>query len=381
MILAAFLDAGLDFIYLKRQLRKLPISGYDIERKKVKRQGLAATVFEVHMDGAGHRRKSLKEIRSILYRSRLNRDVKGASYKIFETLATAEAKAHGRKKGKVYFHEIGDIDSIIDIVGTVIALDYLKFDRIYSSPINVGYGTIETAHGIFPIPAPATSVLLKGVPAFSEGKGYELATPTGVAILKTISDAFCQMPLMKIDSTGCGAGTFDTPGRPNMLRIFSGGYSQTGILNRDKVLVVETNIDDMNLIGTEAIMERIFKAGALDVYFEPIYMKKSRMGVKLSVITDNIFLEPVLNVIFQETSTFGVRTYEAARYKLGRAMKKIKTSYGSVGIKIGRLNNKIISISPEYEDCKKIAKKNNISFRDVYEQVKCSVGKELQKNT
>lgn len=128
-------------------------------------------------------------------------------------------------------------------------------------------------------------------------------------------------------------------------------------------------------------MERIFKAGALDVYFEPIYMKKSRMGVKLSVITDNIFLEPVLNVIFQETSTFGVRTYEAARYKLCRAMKKIKTSYGSVGIKIGRLNNKIISISPEYEDCKKIAKKNNISFRDVYEQVKCSVGKELQKNT
>ena len=128
-------------------------------------------------------------------------------------------------------------------------------------------------------------------------------------------------------------------------------------------------------------MERIFKAGALDVYFEPIYMKKSRMGVKLSVITDNIFLEPVLNVIFQETSTFGVRTYEAARYKLGRAMKKIKTSYGSEGIKIGRLNNKIISISPEYEDCKKIAKKNNISFRDVYEQVKCSVGKELQKNT
>lgn len=369
MILGAFLDAGLDVVYLKKQLRKLPLSGYSLNIRKVKKSGLAATQFDVSLTEKGRQTKSLNDIRRIISKSALSAKIKNLSCEIFQELADAECGAHGCKMKQARFHEIGDTDSIIDIVGAAIALDYLKIDKIYASAINTGSGTINTAHGRFPIPAPATSILLKGVPIYCDGKGHELATPTGVAILKTICEKFGQMPLMETQQIGTGAGNFDTGDRPNVLRVFIGDAADEtagGSYNKDTVVVVQANIDDMNSVGTECILERIFKAGALDVYFAPIYMKKTRMGILLSAITEKKNLDAVLKAIFRETTTLGVRTYEVTRYKLDRSVETVRSKYGSVRIKMAGLDNQIVSVSPEYEDCKRLSGKKAVPFRIVY---------------
>ena len=374
MIVGALLDAGVSAAYLKNQLRKMPLSGYSIKIRKVKKTGLAAMSFDVTLTEKGRKTRTLKNIKGIINKSRLNKNVKDLSCKIFEALAEAECRAHGCRKDKAHFHEIGDTDSIVDIVGAAVAFDYFKFEKIYSSPINVGSGTVRTGHGIFPVPAPATGILLESMPAYCDGKGYELATPTGVAILKSVSDEFCRMPLLEIEKVGHGAGTFDTPGEPNILRVFIGESAEDSFA-KDKAIVIQTNIDDMNLIATEHIMERIFSAGALDVYFRPVYMKKTRMGIELSVIAERQRLEPVLKSIFRETTTFGVRVHEVDRYKLSRSVKTVKTKYGAARVNIGRLDNEIISVSPEYEDCRSLSKANNSAFRNVYEHVKAAASK------
>lgn len=373
MILGALLDAGLDFEYLKSELQKLRLPGYELKRRKVKMLSLAATKFDVCLKDKDIRRgfSTLKDIERAINKSRLKKSVKELSCGIFKKLAEAECRAHGYRKDKAHFHEIGDTDSLIDIVGAVIALDYLGIERVCCSAVNVGSGMVCTAHGDLPVPAPVTSVLLKGMFSYSGGEGYELATPTGVAILKTLCGAAGDMPLMNVGRVGAGAGNFQTPGKPNILRVFLGeAGAPADYYNKDSALVVQANIDDMNLIGTEVILERILQAGALDVYFAPIYMKKTRMGILLSVITEKKFLDRVLKVIFEETTTFGVRTYEVTRYKLDRVTKAIKTKYGSVKFKTGRINNKAVAASPEYEDCKLISVRKNIPFRRVYEEVK-----------
>jgi len=370
MILAAFLDAGLDLDYFKGQLRRLPLEGYKIGVRKVKKVGLAATAFNVFLARAGRRRRSLREIKNIISKSRLNENVKSLSIKVFEALAAAECKAHGHRRDRMHFHEIGDADSIIDIIGAAIALDYLKFDRVYSSPVNTGSGSVKTVHGIYPLPAPATAILLKGLPAYSCSTDCELATPTGVAILKSVCDGFCPMPLMEIEKVGVGAGAFDINGRPNVLRVFFGDADAEAGYARDNVIVVETNIDDMNPVGTGYILDKIFSAGALDAYFMPVYMKKSRMGMLLSVITEKECLQAVLKIIFDQTTTFGVRTYEAQRYKLARSVKRVRSKYGYARVKLGRIRGRIITVSPEYEDCKKLSQAKGIALRTVYEEVK-----------
>lgn len=368
MILAAFLDLGLDFDYLKNEIAKLKLSGYKLEKRKVVKGGFSATKFEVilSLKHASHKRIPFSEIKSIIVKSRLKPAVKILSIKIFENIRDAESQVHGIKKEKVHFHEIGDTDSLIDVVGFAIAFDYFKIGNAYASAVNVGSGSVKTAHGLLPVPAPATAILLKGIPIHSGKDRYELATPTGAAILKTVCSEFASIPLMRIEKTGVSAGTFDTKEQPNILRIFLSKSVGGSFCQSDTVVMVETNIDDMNLSGSEHIMERIFKAGALDVCFMPVYMKKSRMGILLSVITYKEHLEHILKVIFEETTTFGIRTYDVLRYKLPRQTIKTKTKYGVVSVKTGKLAGKVINFSPEYEDCKNLAKSKNISLRQIY---------------
>ena len=381
MILAALLDAGLDLAYLKRELKKLRLRGYSIKAKKVKKANFVATKFDVVLDNrsACHNGSSLNDIKRIINRSRLNIKVKELSCRIFENLAIAEQASHGARASQTHFHEIGDTDALVDIVGAAIALDYLEISRIYSSGINVGSGTVKTAHGTLPVSAPATSFLLKGIPIYSSGDPYELTTPTGAAILKTACKGFGQLPLMKIEQVGCGAGSFDIKGMPNILRVFIGsdGQAVDAGYERDTVTVIEANIDDMNLVGAECVLEKIFQAGALDVCYQPVYMKKARLGMKLTALAEKRNLAQVLETIFQETPTFGVRTYEVQRYKLPRLVKTIKTKYGRCRVKIGGLNIKVgarcsvpLQVSPEYEDCKALSVKRNVPFWKVYDEVK-----------
>jgi len=378
MILGAFLDAGLDCAYLKNQLKKLGLKGYELKIKSIKKSEFPVTEFNVELNnskGIDHSRKTLAYIQGIINRSSLNDNVKNLSCTIFENLAEAEAKAHGCKKSEIHFHEIGDTDSIIDIAGAAIALDYFKIENVYSSPINIGSGIIKMAHGVLAVPAPVTTVMLKGVPVYSSGEDFELATPTGVAVLKTICDKFGPLPFMKIEKTGGGWGSFNTVKHPNILRVFLGDSSAGNNYETDKMVVVETNIDDMNIVGTEMIFERIFKAGAVDVYFAPVYMKKTRMGILLTAITEMKNLEKVLETIYKETTTFGIRTYEVVRYKLPRSINKTETGYGKTRLKIGVLNNEIITASPEYEDIKKISLEKKLPFRKIYNKVTADFSK------
>jgi len=368
MILASFLDAGLDFKYLEKELKKLKLAGYSLKKAKVKKQGFPATKFEVILKSGGyHSGRSLKQIKGIINKSRLNSGVKSLAIKIFENITRAECSAHKVCPSEIHFHEIGGTDSLIDIVGAAIAIDYFKIGNAYSSPINVGSGIVNTAHGTLPVPAPATVELLKGVPVYSRKDMFELATPTGVAILKTVCGDFGDMPLMKIKDIGVAAGAFNTQAQPNILRLFLGERDLDKGYDRDSVIVAEANIDDMNLVGTGYIMDQVFKAGALDAYFTPVYMKKTRMGILLSVVTYKENLKKVIDKIFEETTTFGIRVYETQRYKLPRSFKKIKTKYGALNIKIGKVGDKVISASAEYEDCRKLAKDRNIPLKKIYE--------------
>jgi len=383
MILASLLDAGMDFAYLKKELKKLNLPGYRLEKIKTEKDGFAATKFNVSLLRLGgvKGRKSLKEIKNIINKSRLAAGVKLAAVKIFENIADAEAKAHGRDRNKIHFHEIGNVDSLIDVVGAAIAFDYLKIKKVYSSAINTGSGTVRTTHGILPVPAPAAAVLLQGIPSYSENDGFELATPTGVAILKTLCDSFGPMPLMVIRHIGIAAGGYDIKSRPDILRVFIGDSTeaQDNCYERDCVIEVETNIDDMNLIGTEHIMSSLLKAGSLDVYFTPIYMKKTRMGILLTVITEKRYLERVLEIIFKETTTLGVRTRELSRYKLKREIREIKTMYGRVKIKIGKAGSRIVSVSPEYDDCRLLADNKKIPLRNIYDNIRFAAEKAFLK--
>jgi len=372
MILSAFLDSGLDFEYFKKQIGFLKLSGYRLQKKRVNCSGFSAIKLEIILDKsrtAAHKRKSLREIKNIIEKCRFNPGIKKSACKIFESLACAESTAHGLKKNQVHFHEIGDTDSLIDVVGAAVAFDYFKFGRIFSSAVNVGSGMVKTAHGFLPVPAPAASLLLKGVPVYSGGEGRELATPTGVAILKSMANGFGDMPLMDLKAVGCGAGSYNLSQHPDLLRLFQGEAKSADYLT-DTVSVLEANIDDMNLIGSEMILERIFKAGALDVYFTPVYMKKTRMGVLLTVVAEKRFLNNVLKAIFEETTTFGVRTFETQRYKLQRSFATVRTKYGPIKIKIGKLGDETINVSPEYESCKELSLKRGIPLRKAYEAAK-----------
>jgi len=374
MILGAFVDAGLDINFLQEQLAQLHLHGYEISAEKVKRAGISGTKVHViisHKDAHSHAtyhhhnsHLNLSGIKTIIENSKLHRDIKNDSIRIFQRLAEVEAKVHNTSPEKVHFHEVGAIDSIVDIVGSVIAIKRLGIEKIYFSPIPTGYGFTTCEHGTFPVPAPATAELLKNHLLKSVDIEKELTTPTGAAIITTLGEGIRVNPEMKIHHIGYGAGSHDNPNVPNLLRILIG----EAIPNRasDEMWVVETNIDNMTGEVLGYVMDKLFEAGAVDAYFTPIQMKKGRPGVIISSIVSESSLSAVEMVFLNQTTTFGIRKYKVVRTILTREFKEVDSRLGKIKVKIGKYNGEIKSFSPEYEDCKRIAEERGIPLKQVY---------------
>ncbi len=372
MLLGTLIDAGADIEKIELELKKLKLTDYKIRTKRVFKNQISATKFDVDVIENTHARH-LSDINKIIEDSELDISVKELSKQIFKELAIVEAKIHNTSIDKIHFHEVGATDAIIDIIGSVIALKELKLDIIYSSKIHLGSGFVECQHGIIPVPAPATIELLKDIPVYSTGIKSELTTPTGAVIIKNIAKNFGIMPEMKIEKIGYGAGTKDLT-IPNLLRVYIGEIREDKDNNeeyeKDNVILIETNIDDMNPEFFDYIYERLLENGSLDVFTTPIFMKKNRPSVMLSVLTTTENLDEILSIIFAETSTLGVRLNRLERRKLEREIITIKTKFGDMRIKISKSKGKIKNIAPEYEDCKKVASELKIPLKDVYDEVR-----------
>lgn len=377
MILGALVDAGVSFESFKKELSKLPVSGYELKARKVKRGGLRATKVDVILKKEVRSQKSearrWKDVEKIIKTSKLSSDIKQRGLAIFKRLFEAEAKVHGEKIQDVHLHELGAVDCIVDIFGALIGLDLLGIDAIYSSPLNLGSGTIKTEHGILPVPAPATVRLLKGVPVYSSGVQFELTTPTGAVLISSLADEFGAMPDMQISKTGVGAGGNDFHGQPNVLTMIVGQRSEVrGQRSREIVIVIETNIDDMNPQVYEYVMERLFEAGALDVFLTQLIMKKGRPGIKLSVLCDENKKEKLIDIILNETTSIGVRFYHAERKVLQREIKSVSTKFGNLNVKVSYSGKEIKKAFPEYGDCRKAAKKYKAPLLEVMKRAASS---------
>ena len=369
MILGAFVSFGVDLKEIRKGLKLLKLTGYKLNSRQVKRNGFIGIKVDVVLNKSTqkeHCARSFNDIKILIEKSELPQIVKSNSIEIFRRLGKAEAKVHGTTINKVHFHEVGAIDSIVDIVGGSIGMNLLSADLIVSSAINTGEGMVKCKHGTLPIPAPATLELLKGIPCFSRGIKKELTTPTGAAFIGHFSEKFGSLPNMCVLSTGYGAGTMEIKEIPNLLRVVLGEIKETS-QNRS-MKMIETNIDDMNPEFYDHVTDQLFKAGAVDVFFASVNMKKNRPGTLLSIIAPDEYFDSVVRIVLEETSTFGVRYYDIDRIVLPRKQKMIKTSFGKVRVKIGSLNESTLTISPEYEDCKKIALRKEIPIKMVYEE-------------
>ncbi|MFA5147093.1 MAG: nickel pincer cofactor biosynthesis protein LarC [Candidatus Omnitrophota bacterium] len=366
MTLGALLDAGLDMKVLSRGLKKLKLGGYTIKASKARRGEFVGTKFDCVITGRdGHDHRSLKDILRLIERSPLKPDVKEAARAVFLAIGRAEAKIHGvRSIDEVRLHELGWTDSLVDIVGTALALDALGIDEVRASPVTLGRGFVKGAHGAIPLPGPASVELLKGAPVKMSQVEAELVTPTGAGILKALAGGFGSVPDMKISAVGYGAGTRVLKEIPNMLRVIIGETGSS--FKDDAVFVIETNIDDMSPQFFEYIFERLFKEGALDVYATHIQMKKSRPAFKLTVLAKEKDLEGLSAVIFRETTAIGVRYHEAKRFKLEREDIQAGTKYGKVGVKVSTGPGGIRTVSPEYADCIRIARAKKVPLKVVY---------------
>lgn len=377
MFLASLIDLGVDFKKILKELKKLPVDEINVRLGKEVRHSITGTTFRVDL-AESHHHRTFRDIKSIIDKSALKPSVKKTATDIFKIIAVAEGKIHGIAPEKVHFHEVGAMDSIIDIVGAAIAVDSLGVDAVYCSPVPLGSGWADTMHGRIPIPAPATVEILKGVPLASSTIPFELTTPTGAAIVKTIASGYGPLPPMRIEKTGYGAGKKDFREAANMLRVFLGegeGVSQksknTGA-RKENLLILETNIDDMSPQIAGYLMERLFEAGALDVYYTHVQMKKSRPGVLLTALAEPSSQEALLDIIFRESTSIGVRTYPVERHCLERSMEKVSTTYGEVRVKVSRKNGKVVNAQPEYEDCRALALKKGAALKDVMDAARAA---------
>ncbi len=370
MILGALVDLGVDIKDIRKALKKMDLNGYKLQAKNIQRNGLACTQVTVAIEKPKHQHshphRSFTSIKKLIEQSSLPSKVKINSIEIFKRIAKVEAKIHNTTIEKIHFHEVGGIDSIVDIVGGVWAIESLKLDKIYSSALNVGEGFVDCAHGRLPVPAPATLKLLKGIPVFSTGVKKELTTPTGAAMIGFYAEKFQSMPAMTITADGYGAGSRIIPSFPNLLRVMIGEMPVTG---SDGLVMIETNIDDMNPEIFEAVMESLFNAGALDVYFSSIMMKKNRPATKISVLAEKKEREILSKILLRETTSFGVRFYEVDRLTLEREIQRLKTTYGVIKIKVGILDGEIVQAVPEFDDCRNAARKKKIPVKKVYDDV------------
>jgi uncharacterized protein (TIGR00299 family) protein len=374
MILGALVDAGVSIEELKKELTKLPIGGYELKSKTVKKTGTKATKVDVVLKAEDGRRKAevrkWQDIQKIINTSKLSEEIKQKGLQIFRRLFEAEAKVHGGRIQDIHLHELGAVDCIVDIFGTLIGLDLLGIEKVYSSPLNVGSGTIKTGHGTLPVPAPATARLLKGITVYSSGTLFELTTPTGAVLISSLAESFTPMPRMNISKTATGAGDKDFKDHPNVLLMIIGEEAEGGRRKtEDGITVIETNIDDMNPQVYEYVMERLFRAGALDVFLTQIIMKKGRPGITLSVLCDETRQDDLMDIILTETTSIGLRFYRAERKILQREIRAVRTKYGNMHMKVAQLGKGIRKSSPEYEDCKRIAKKFNIPLLEVMKAI------------
>lgn len=388
MFLGACIQLGVPENYLRKELEKLNLPNeYQIEISDVSKNGIGAAYVDVKLlheftpekiqqdrpnvrrlprQAHHHEHRNMADIRKIIEQSELNSAVKQKSLSIFSEIAFAEGKVHQRPADEVNFHEVGAVDSIVDIVGCAICLDYLEVEKIFVSKINVGSGFVKCAHGLMPVPAPATAELLQGFKTFSFGAEKELTTPTGAAIIKSLAEFSENLPEdFSSEKIGYGAGTLDLK-IPNVIRIYLGEFG--GKVER-KFFKLETNIDDMNPQIFGWLYEKLFKAGALDVWTTPIFMKKNRPAQMLTVLVDSESKSDCMKIIFEETTSIGLRVIEIdKRVEAVRKMAKVETSFGEVQCKVSAYNGKIVSITPEYEDCRKLAEKNNVPLKIIWQE-------------
>lgn len=374
MLLGALIDAGVSVDELRRALGSLGLEeGFRIETQRVRRAGVSATKFNVITPGTGegaHPHRHLSGIERQVRRSALSPAAQDRAIALFRRLAEVEASIHEMPIEKVHLHEVGALDSIIDIVGAVHAFEILGIEDVVSSPLNVGSGTVDCAHGTFPVPAPATARLLAGVPVYASGPSMELVTPTGALLVTAYARAFEPLPEMSIERIGYGAGDRDPKGFPNTLRVFVGERSVSRQARTDHAPVVEIRceIDDMNpqIFGT--LMDRLLEAGAFDVYYAPVQMKKNRPGTLVTVLCAPADRERLLAILFRETTSIGVRWQEMQRECLERSFDVVQTPVGEVRFKVARREGRIVNAVPEYEDCLRIANARGLSVKDVQAQ-------------
>jgi pyridinium-3,5-bisthiocarboxylic acid mononucleotide nickel chelatase len=413
MFLGAALDMDLPLEVLSETVARLGLPGVSVESRKASRGGFTGTRFRVLVDGRplegpdpeeldgdhhhhhhhhshdhsheqGHHHhhdhphehghshehtRGLAEIRELILASGLTSPVKERALRLFQRLGEAEAKAHGMPLDRVHFHEVGAVDSIVDLVGAAAAVEHLSPERITCGPVNVGSGRVRTAHGELPVPAPATAELLRGIPIHG-GPGGELTTPTGAVLLAELVDEFSDVPAMTLEAVGYGLGRKDLPHQPNALRLLRGRAGQ----GRGEVMVVECEIDDLPGEGFGFLMERLLAAGALDVYFTPVQMKKNRPGTLVTLLCRRPQLEELSGVLLTESGSLGCRYHAASRFEAEREILEVQTTFGTVRVKRARLEGRPLATTPEFEDCRRLALDQGIPWRDVYRAALAAAG-------
>jgi uncharacterized protein (TIGR00299 family) protein len=364
MNLGAMIDLGVDRNYLIDELNKLNLKGWELIVQKDQRHGISGTKVTVKQTRHEHAHRHLSDVEKIINNSDLDKETKQLSLKIFMKVAVAEAKVHGISIDRVHFHEVGAVDSIIDIVGAAICFNVLKVEAVYVSPVELGSGFVRCDHGKLPVPAPATAEIMKDIPAKKGGVDFEATTPTGAAIIAALGTDFNSKKTIKIEKTAYGVGHKEHPDVPNLLRVFMGESSDEAT-GHDAILI-ECNIDDMNPEFFDFISGKLFDAGASDVYFTNIIMKKGRPGIVLNVICGPGVADKVKAIIFTESTSLGIRTFPFKKDTLVRKFESIHTMYGEVTIKRSYYKDKEVSSKPEYDDCKRIALETGTPIKEVY---------------
>lgn len=368
MLLGALLGAGVEEDFLRGELAKLKIDDeFTLEIERVQRGGLAAVHADVKVTGAAKDRK-LDEIISVINESRLDDEIKTDAAALVGRLGKAEADVHGRRVEEIHLHELSGVDTVADIVGALAGIRALGPERVTASPVNVGGGTVECAHGTLPVPAPATAELLKGAPMYSQFDG-ELTTPTGALLIRHLADDFGPMPELRAEKIGCGAGTRETA-HPNVLRLFLGqAEAPLAGLRTEFVCQIKTNLDDLQPEVYTYLFEKVFAAGALDFTLTPVIMKKNRPGTLLEVMCEESRAEDIARLLLKETSTLGMRVQRIRRVKLRRRVEMIETRFGEMRVKIGLLDGRVANVAPEYEDCAKAARGSGAALVEVMREV------------
>jgi len=372
MILGSLMDAGLEIEQLKGELAKLHLTHYDLQVKKVVKKGVGGCQAVVVVDEDHHHQhhRHLADIKSIIAQSDLEDSIRQKSIAIFTRLAEAEAKVHQTTIEQIHFHEVGAMDAIIDVVGAVAGIAALGIQKIVCSPLHLGSGTVACAHGVLPVPAPATAELVKGKPVYSTGVVGELLTPTGAAILTTLAADFGPMPAMSVEKVGYGAGTSE-PAIPNLLRVMIGQTAEkVKEVEMEQVAVIETNIDDMNPQMYDYLIKKILKMGAMDIFLTPVQMKKNRSGTLVTIICQPQRVDEFSDFLLRETTTIGLRWRIDNRIKAHRTIQVIQTQYGAINFKVAKIGHRTINVAPEYEDCKRAALESGVPLKQVMDDVR-----------